>query len=268
MDRDAFRARYGSWAFIAGASEGLGAAWARCLASRGLNLYLVARREDTLKRTAEELRSAFPVQVETQALDLASADLLAKLAPLEGRDFGFFIYNAAYSVVQPFLKHSVEQLGTYLDVNCRGPLLLAHHFADRFRAKGRGGIVLMSSIAGFTGTSMLGAYPASKSFLMVLGESLYHELGPLGIDVLVCVAGPTRTPGYLGTDPHYGWLRPPEQEPEPVVEEALAQLGKKALHVTGTANRLATVLMQRLLGRSLSSWFMNKNIRKTYSHRT
>jgi len=274
VDEQTFRSKYGSWAFVAGASEGIGAAFATRLAELGLNLFLVARREDLLEETAQRIRRRSPaVQVETQALDLAAPDLLARLAHLDGRDVGLCVYNAAYAAIQPFLDHSVEQLGAHLDVNCRGPLLLAHQFAHRFRQRAQsgepasGGIILMSSMVGFAGTSLLGAYAASKSFLVTLGESLYHELGESGTDVLVCVAGATRTPGYLGSEPHYGWFKPTVAEPEQVVEEALAALGKKPVQVAGAGNRITLFVMQRLLGRALATRFMNHTIKQTFSHR-
>ena len=268
MDRDAFRSKYGSWALIAGASEGLGAAWARRLAELGLNVHLVARREQLLEQTAQELRRSFPqVQVETQALDLGCDDLLGKLAPLDERDFGLVVYNAAYAIIQPFLAHDAEQLEGYVDVNCRAPLLLAHHFGERFRQRGRGGIILMSSMVGFSGASMFGPYAATKSFLLTLGEALYHELGPKGVDALVCVAGATRTPGYLGSEPHYAWwFKPSESEPQSVVDETLEQLGRKPVHVAGTWNRVTLFMLQRVLGRNLATRLINDTLKRTYSH--
>lgn len=66
-----FKSNYGPWALVAGASEGLGAAFAVALAQRGLNLVLVARRQDKLNALAQEIKANYPVEVEVQALDLA-----------------------------------------------------------------------------------------------------------------------------------------------------------------------------------------------------
>ena len=68
-------------------------------------------------------------------------------------------------------------------------------------ARGRGGILLMSSLAGGQGTPIVAAYAASKAFEIVLAEGLWDELRPAGVDVLACRAGPTRTPSYEASAP-------------------------------------------------------------------
>ena len=96
--------QYGKWAVVAGASEGLGAAFAQALAKRGFHLILIARRAEVLAAEAERLRQT-GVEVRTLALDLGNPGFVdALLAELEGRELGIAVYNAAYSYMAPFLR--------------------------------------------------------------------------------------------------------------------------------------------------------------------
>jgi uncharacterized protein len=264
IDRDRFRARYGPWAFIGGASEGIGEAFADLLAAMGLSVFLVARHGEALERTACRLRARHGVAVRWRAIDLASPRMLAELRPeLDELDLGLLVCNAAYGAIRPFLHNSFEDLNAHLDLNCRAPLLLARYVAERLQPRGRGGMIIMSSLVGFHGAAMLSTYAATKAFDTVLGESLHHELRSQGIDVLVCVAGATRTPSYLSTAPRYGWLRPSEHEAERVADEALRCLGRKPLHIVGTRNHV-TLQLLRVLGRRLASRLMSTSLTRIY----
>jgi short-subunit dehydrogenase len=237
--------RYGPWALIAGASEGLGEAFARALARRKLNLILIARRADKLDSVAAELERTHGVEVHTLALDLADADLAARLREGVGtREVGLLVYNAAYSHVGGFFEQSLADKLRMIDVNCRGPLVLCHELGAGMRTRGRGGIVLMGSLAGMQGSPRLTTYAASKAFDLVLAEGLWGELREHGVDVLACVAGATRTPGF---ELVASTTKGPVMDPEQVVEEAIAALGwQQPSMVPGFANKLASLLLSRL----------------------
>lgn len=242
-----FSERYGPWAIIVGASEGIGAAWAHALARRGLNVVLVARREQALKEVAEAIKKAHGVQVATVVADAASPDLMTAIEAVD-HDIGLYVHNAAYSPGGDFLKRQVADQLKAVDVNVRAPVLLSHFFGQKFVARGRGGIVLMSSLTALQGTPNIATYGATKSFNLALGEALHSELKPLGVDVLVCCAGATLTRPYLEvTRPA---VSPGELEPEAVVEAALRQLGKRAYMIPGAFNRFAAFAMSRLLSRA------------------
>ena len=241
----AFRDKYGPWAVVCGASEGLGAAFAATLAARGVNLLLLARRAEALAAVAAPLRAR--VEVRTAAIDLASPDLAAELLRLCGDlDVGLCIYNAAFSQVGPFLEQSLADKQRTLDVNCRGPMIAAHVFGERLALRGRGGIVLMSSLTAFWGSPLVASYGATKAFNLSLGEALWYELAPRGVDVLVCCAGATRTPGFIRSSGPDG---PRSMAPEAVAKEALAALGGPPAMVPGRFNRLAAFVLGRLLPR-------------------
>ncbi|MBW2212151.1 MAG: SDR family NAD(P)-dependent oxidoreductase [Deltaproteobacteria bacterium] len=105
-----FVERYGPWAVVAGASEGIGASFSQKLAGRGMNLVLVARRAAPLEELATQLRQKHGVEVKVQPLDVSSPDAVAAMsAATEGLDIGLMIYNAAYSPIGAFLDIDVEE---------------------------------------------------------------------------------------------------------------------------------------------------------------
>jgi short-subunit dehydrogenase len=258
-----FRQRYGPWALVAGASAGLGAAFAAQLAARGLNLLLVARRQDALDHLATGLRSGHGIEVRTLAADLGRPDLQAIVRQFtDGLDVGLLVYNAAHSVIGPFLDQPVEEHLRVVDVNCRGPLLLAHLLGGAMAKRGRGGIVLMTSTAGSQGGPWISTYAASKAFNLLLAEALWDELGSRGVHVVACRAGATRTPGYEASKPKPS--RVPLLEPGFVADRALAALGRRPSVVPGWFYALSAFFMNRLMPRRMAIRIMGRATRKLY----
>jgi short-subunit dehydrogenase len=258
----AFRKRYGPFALVAGASEGLGEAFSRALAARGVDLLLLARRREPLERLAAELRATKAVTVRVAATDLGDAELPRVARELtHDLEVGLLVYNAAHSIIGPFVDGTLEENLRVLDVNCRGALILSHLLGGAMARRGRGGIVLMTSLSGSQGNPWLASYAASKAFDLVLAEGLWAELGARGVDVLACRAGATRTAGFLASRPKRAV---PLQEPNAVVEEALAALGRGPSVVTGGLNRLAAFAFGRLLPRRASIRIMERATRRLY----
>lgn len=256
-----FDERYGPWALVAGASEGIGAAFARALARRGVHLVLVARRPEPLAELEREIAAGAKVQVRRIALDLGREGAVAALdEQTADLDVGLVVYNAAFAPRGEFLDAPLAEQLAAIDVNARGPLELAHRFGRRLAARGAGGIVMLSSLTAFQGSPHVATYGATKAFLLSFGEALWFELAPRGVDVLVVCAGATRTPSYLSQRTARG--APGELEPEPVAEEALAHLGNGPLRIPGRFNRLASQLMRRLLPRRTTIRLMGAQTRR------
>jgi len=238
-----FTERYGPWALIAGASQGIGAAFARALARRGVSLVLLARRLGPLEELAGELR-ALGVEVRTLPIDLGSESIESEVAEAtKDLAVGLLVCNAAVSLVSPLTELDSADLERTIDVNVRAPLLLCRHFAPALVSRGRGGIVLMSSLAGLTASPFNAVYAGTKAFSLAFGESLWGELQPKGVDVLACIPGPTRTPAYEEVQTS---RFPPAMDADQVAETALAALGKRTRVVPGWANRLTAALVPRL----------------------
>ena len=241
------RARYGPWALVAGASAGLGAAFARALAARGLDLVLVARREPKLRELAAELEAAHGIATRTLALDLAEPGAPGRaLEACRDLEVGLLVCNAAYSPIGPFLARPVADALRAVELNAALPVALVHPLAALMAERGRGGIVLMSSLAAGQGSPYITAYGATKAFLAAFAEGLWYELRPRGVDVLAVLAGAVATPGL---EEAAGKAPPGTLPPEAAVAAALAHLGRGPVVVPGRFNAFASGVMRRLLPR-------------------
>jgi uncharacterized protein len=252
-----FREKYGPYAVVAGGSYGLGAAFAESIARRGVNVVLLARREDRVKATAARLREAHGIDVVEVVADLADFEAVkARVADLDAA-IGLLVYDAASAPIGRFEDVTEDQLGQAAAVNVRAPLLLAKLLSAPMITRGRGGIVLMSSLAGSQGSPNIAAYAATKAFTTILAEGLWSELKPRGVDVLACVAGAILTPGYQQAEsarPAPGTMRADD-----VAEHALNALGRGPVVVPGAVNKLGRFVLTRLLSRRAAIALMSRN---------
>jgi short-subunit dehydrogenase len=258
-ERDDFRTRYGAWAAVAGASEGLGAAFTEALAARGLSLLLLARRAELLAARAGEIRERHGVEIRCLPLDLADpglADVLA--AATRELEVGVAVYNAAFSPIGEFLSRPLDDLLRVADVNVRGPIAFVRALAPGMVRRRRGAIVLMSSLAGVQGAPRIATYAASKAFAAILAEGLFAELRPHGIDVVATLAGAIRTPSYAASARRDA---PGTLDPARVAEASLEALGRGPRVVPGLVNRIASIVTGRLLPRRAAIRLMAANTR-------
>lgn len=255
-----FATRYGPWALVAGASEGLGAAFATSLARRGLHLVLWARRKDALEALAAQLRRDHGVEVEVSVVDLkdGAATAAAAAALVERHAPGLVVFNAAFAPVGAFVEADIDALLRAVDVNARAPLVVVRALLPAMVAQRRGGVVLMSSMAGQQGSARIAAYSATKAFTTTLGEALWAELKPHNVDVIACVAGAIRTPGYQRSAAKDA---PGTVDADVVAEAALDGLGNSAVVIPGGLNRVAAFVMRRLLPRAWALKIMEQNTR-------
>ena len=242
-----FCERYGQWAVVAGAGEGLGAAFALDLARRGMNVLLIARRKRLIDNVANQIQSAYDVRTRCLDLDLGEAGTLAEVEnELVDKEVGVLVYNAACIPLGSFLDTDLRAIEQAIDVNVRGPIAFIRSFVPSMQTRHRGGIVLMSSLAGLQGAPGLVTYSSTKAFNIILGEGLWRELRDSGIDVVTCIAGAVRTPGYA----RYSSRETPGlQEPETVARQSLDALGKGPRFVPGFMNRFFAQLLTRFLPR-------------------
>jgi short-subunit dehydrogenase len=258
--------KYGSTALVAGASEGIGAAFADYLAAEGMDLVLIARRLEPLQQLADLLENKYKVNVMCIQCDLGSINAFRQVQEeLNGREISLLVYNAALSYIGPFIKNSLENHSQAVQVNIITPLNMIHLFGEKMLTKGKGAIILMTSLAGFQGSGYLSVYAATKAFIRVLGESLWYEWKNSGVDVIACCAGATATPGFKNTNPEKsGFFAPRVLAPEEVVKECLKKLGKQPSYITGRGNRIASFMMQKILCRKMAINMMGDNTRKMY----
>src|SRR4029453_14494414 len=169
----AFRDRYGPCALVAGSAVGLGAEWTRQLAARGLDLLLLDRDHAALESTARGVQASHRVGLAPVTIELGRADLVEALQPhLVEHEIGLLVYNAALGTVAPFLDLDPEHVQAMLAVNCAGPLLLARALLPAMVARGRGGVIFLSSLSGNIGSAQLAVYAAPKAFNLVAADAL------------------------------------------------------------------------------------------------
>jgi short-subunit dehydrogenase len=219
--------RYAGWAIIAGASEGLGRAFALALARAGHDCLLVARRREALEAVAAGVR-ACGAAAECFAIDLAASDAAAALVDTIGeRPVGVFVYCAgADSVGRAFLHAEPGDWDKLIALNVNTMTAATHAIASRMVAAGSGGILLVSSEGAFAGTARAAVYSGVKAYQLNFGESLWAELAPAGVDVLTIVIGPTDTPAlHRALERHDVSLDPAMlARPEETAARALAAL--------------------------------------------
>ena len=246
-----FAQKYGRWAVIAGASEGIGASLADQLAARGLDLVLIARNGPLLDEVATRAREDHGVQTRAVVQDLTDPDVGAKVADAtDGLDVGLLIYNAGASDrTTTFLDNEIEYSLKQIKLDCTGPIALAHHFGTAMRERGRGGIVLVASLACLAGSATLAVYSAVKAFQHNFAEGLWAELRPHGVDVCCTPLGMTYTPAFqrmgIEYDPATHMLS------EDVAREIIENIGNGPVHVVGENNRAAASAVWTIDRRSL-----------------
>lgn len=186
-------------------------------------------------------------------------------AAIGDKQIDFLVYNAALSYIGPYLATDISTHKNIAAANAVTQLGLLYYFGGRMVERKRGGVVIMTSIAGFQGSGYLATYAATKAFNRVLAEGLWYEWRPHGVDVIACCAGATATPNYINTNPgKASALEPPAQHPEAVVEECLRKIGKTPSFVSGTGNKWVTFLMQRILPRKMAVKMMGDGMKKSY----
>jgi short-subunit dehydrogenase len=185
---------YGPVALVTGASSGIGQSFAERLAQSGMDLVLVARRAQRMESLAAHLSATHGVAVTVCAIDLAEPSAAEQVADATASlDVGLLVSNAGFGLKGDHGANDPRAMTEMLMVNCHAAMQLAHRFIPRLRRRGTGGIVLTSSVEALIGCPYSAAYSASKAFVKSLGEALWGELTPEGIDVLAICPGATDT---------------------------------------------------------------------------
>jgi short-subunit dehydrogenase len=240
----------GRWALVTGASAGIGQAFARALARRGMHVALAARREDRLRDLAAELSSDHGVSTAVLPVDLAASGAAAALwtsAAADGRRIDLLINNAGFGARGAFLDTPLERQAEMVRLNCVAPMELMHLAL----AGGSRGIVNVASIAGYQPIPWMAAYSASKAFLLTLSEAVAEEARGSGVRVLTVSPGPVATEFQRVAGTRVSRKTLGIRTPEQVVDAALRALesGDRTV-IPGLPNRLSAFAV-RVAPRSL-----------------
>lgn len=222
---DSYVERYGPWAVVTGASDGIGREFARALAARGMHVVITARRADRLDTLATELRTTHGIECRVVAADLATPEGRARVIDATADiDVGVCVAAAGFGSSGAFLFNALHDERDMLAVNCLSLLEQSWHFGRRFAARGRGALILVSSIFAFQGVPRSTHYAATKAYVQSLAEGLHAELTPLGVDVLAAAPGPVATGFAMRANLQMARAT----SPDVVARETLDALGRRA----------------------------------------
>lgn len=243
-----------AYALVTGASSGIGECFARALAAQGRNLVLVARSKAKLEGLATELASAHKILAEPLAVDLSISGAAAGLAQAlreRGLKNDLLVNNAGFGGRHEFWKLPVERQSEMIRLNVVALVELTYILLAPMVAERRGGIINVSSTAGFQPVPYTTVYAATKAFVTSFSLALAEELRPYGVPVVTLCPGGTATNFFKAS----GSAHPPVlgnlQAPEEVVKAALRALGRGGgLVVPRLMNKLG-VFSQRFVPRSL-----------------
>jgi short-subunit dehydrogenase len=256
--------RYGGYALVTGAARGIGRAFATYLAADGFDVLLVDREADETRALAQTLHTEHGVDTQALICDLAEPGLAGNAERwVEEYEIGLLVNNAGISPLDPFLKIPLEAHLATLDVNCRAILVLTHILGNAMASRGRGGIIIVSSVSALSGSPYFCHYAATKGYGLNLACGLWSELRASGVDVLAVCPGMTDTKPIqdLNLDKHLPfYVR--LTGPEPVALGALRGLGRQPIVVPTLADRMSVGWLLKLMPRGWTLSMMKRSIEK------
>lgn len=247
----------GKWALVTGASSGLGADFARQLASRGANLILVARRKERMEELAKEILAQHTIQIEILAMDLGSSESAQDLfAAVKAKDLSvdILVNNAGFGVYGLFLEIPWEREKAMLELDILSLVHLSKLFARDMVSRGYGRILQVASIGAYQPCPTYASYGAAKAFVLSFGEALNYELKGTGVSCSVLSPGVTATE-FLAVS---GQEKTAYQKMAMMDSPTVVQIGLNALFksvpsvVPGLLNKVS-VFSLRLMSRSMAT---------------
>lgn len=231
------RDKYGPWAVITGASDGIGRAIAHRAAGDGLNVVLAARSAGKLEELAAELSRAHGVQTRVVPVDFSQPNGAPTLLDAIGDlDVGLAVLAAGFGTIGPLAEASTTDELEMIAVNVTAVAQLAQAFAQQMIGRGSGGMVLFGSVLGWQGVPGQANYSATKAYVQALAEGLHGELKPQGVDVLCVAPGPVHT----GFATRAGMDLASATTPDVVAKATWAALGKRVTVVPGLQAKVMT----------------------------
>ncbi len=198
------------WAIVTGPTAGIGAAYAKLLASKGYNLVLVSRDLKRLGQTAADLTAQHGVQTQVLSADLTTEKGIATLSDFIAKnEIEVLINNAGFGLNSSFVKSTAADEQAVVNILVAAPMQLSHAVLPQMVARKSGTIVNVSSVAGYFAA---GHYSAAKAYLTVLTESMHAEVSKHGVNVSALCPGFTRTEFHqrakmkMDALPNFMWL--------------------------------------------------------------
>src|SRR5438552_13541341 len=237
-----------SWVLITGARGGLGGELARQYAEQGHSLVLVARRLDRLQALAEALRRQYRINVVVEQVDLsdvASVIQLHRRLREQGIAIDILINNAGHGLQGSFVDSQLDAALAMVQLDVASLTAVTHVFAQDMRARGRGKILLVSSLLGYQGVQNFAVYSAAKAYVLRLSEALHRELKRDGVTVTALCPGMSDTGFATAAQQKITpALKLLMMQPAPVVRAGIRALQARSISVVpGWANKVSVIFM-------------------------
>ena len=242
------REKYGEWGIILGATEGVGKAFAEKIASEGMSVVLVGRREEKLHELGKEISAKYGVDHKVIRADFSQSGCTDQIfAETKDLDMGFMSYVACFHTFGKLQDTPWEKHEQMVNVNVITFLKCFYHYLGIFAKQDRGAIINVSSLTGISSSPYNAQYGAGKSYILKLTEAVACECAKTNVDVEVITLGTTLTPSLLSNlpgGPAGEAVMKAAMTPEACVEEAFENLGKSFSVIAGdlassSAKRLA-----------------------------
>ncbi len=233
------------FAILTGASRGIGAAYARALASQGYDLLLVSRDDARLAQLARALETNARIRVHVCIADLAQPHAAHRLFA-ESRRYrhtpDMLINNAGFGLYGEFVSHPLPRIQEMLQLHVQTVVESMRLFLPGMTERGSGVIINVASLAGMLPIPYCAEYAATKAFMLSLSEALAREVRSTGVYIQTCCPGPTETDFHASAG-----FRPSGpltmQTADQVVHESLAAIRRKQpVVVIGWQGKLAAML--------------------------
>jgi short-subunit dehydrogenase len=256
----------GNFALVTGASSGLGACFARALAARGKNLVLVARSKDKMQDLAREIRARHSLRIEVLPQDLSAEGAAQRLVSTlneRGMAVDLLVNNAGFGAQGEFWKLPLDRQSQMLRLNIVALTELTHLLLPPMLARRSGGIINVSSTAGFQPVPYTSVYSATKAFVTSFSMALAEEVCDYGVKVVALCPGGTATNFFDASQYTKREFPGGLQAPEAVVDAGLRALDRgRSLAVTRFINRLMVASLRfaprRMVAREAAKMFRPK----------
>ena len=235
----------GKWAVVTGADGGIGIEFCRALAGRGCSLLMVSVTVDQLRDAAIEIENRFGVCAVPLTLDLTDPDSVSKLAEcLSDKEIeaDYVINNAGIFSFRELVDTPEAKINCFIDLHVRATTMLSLFFAAKFKERGSGHILNMSSMSCWMPMPGLAMYASTKAYIRVFTRSLNYELKDYGASATVAAPGGIAT-SLFGLPDNLMRLAVglgAVEKPDHFAEKAVkAMLKGKKQYINGFINRLA-----------------------------
>ncbi len=235
-----------AYALVTGASKGIGKAIATELASRKIDLLLVARSAENLQVLADDLHEKYGVKTAYLPIDLSAENAAQQVFDWclkENFSVNILVNNAGYGLSGKFNKYKLEENLNMLQLNMLVPVALTQLFLPQLLSQPKAYVLNTASSAAYQSVPGLALYAASKSFLLSFGRSLHQELKQTNVSVTSLSPGATDTDFVVRAQLGPKGLKAASQvnmTPEAVAKIAVKAMFKgKAEVITGAINKLS-----------------------------